>query len=428
MEITLAPHAAARIRGVLGNDVDLSPAAVPQVLARLAEEAPDVYSKVLDELSGSHIRLDSERALHQRHRRSVLRRVLFGWGEYESDAGDRLLAKRRIAAAVPIALAALMLMLTGFSSLLGRPHRVLISPAAAHRLSPLAAQTASAPTHVRAPRGTERAGRGAGADVALTSAALPSPLPSVPAFPLPTLLPGRARGDAPPAPVVFSAEPSQGSEGRVSNAQPRSPVVYARDTVLDTAETPVASARAGSDDGRAGSPVRKIGERIPVRLVTGIIAASGVLPVPVVAEGTADGTTWLGQASAQPDGRVHISFQLAGGSGLDGAAAAGVALEPDRLSAGLPGRVTVRRRAAAAAAMGAVVQAASDYAQALARAGQISITDSAGLLTVAGAAPAWTYAAARLGDALSTETPGATVETIEIPAGTPLIILVTETR
>jgi len=80
MEIALAPESASRIRAVLGDAVDLSPPAVPRALARLADEAPDVYSRVLEELSGSDIRLDSERALHRRHRRTALRRIFFGWG------------------------------------------------------------------------------------------------------------------------------------------------------------------------------------------------------------------------------------------------------------------------------------------------------------------------------------------------------------
>jgi hypothetical protein len=425
MEIIFAPQSAAQIRAVLGEAVDLSPRAVPTVLARLAEQAPDVYSKVLDELSGSHIRLDSERALHQRHRRSLLRRALFGWGEYESDAGDRVLAKRRIAAAVPIALAAAMLTFAALSALINHGPHVLRPSPVAHRLVPSRAPEQS--RHARSatkPQVAQRVGRPPRSGTTAGVAAFPSPLPAVPALPLPPSLSGSTRGDAPPAPIVFNDSAAKGADPVL-----QSPVVYARDATSDTAEALGAPLRAAGDaDRRIPEPVHRVGDRLQARLLTGIVVASGVPAVPVVAQDTADGSTWLGQASAQADGRVHISFQLAGTGGSEAAIVSGVALEPGPLSAGLPGRVTIRRRATAAAAIGAVMQAASDYAQALARAGQISVTDTAGSFTVAGAGPAWTYAAARLGDAVGTDTPGATVETVEIPAGTALVILVTETR
>jgi hypothetical protein len=432
VEISLSPQSAARVRAVLGDTVDLSPAEVPQVLARLAEEAPDVYSRVLDELSGSDIRLDSERALHRRHRRSLLRRLLLGWAEYESEAGDRLVAKRRVAAAVPIALAAVMLALTGFSALLGRPHRA--SRPTAVRLVPPAASVAAAHAAVLL-RASVRTKIGQRRVIGRAASAPPrsrSSLPPVPPFALPVLPAGRPIGDSPPTPLVFNRVPAADGTGvRRSDAEPRSPVVYARDAGPETTAAGVPSTPGPNRASTSAGAAPSAGDRIPARLVTGIVAASGTPPVPVVATGVNDGSTWLGQAAVQPDGRVTIAFRLADTheTGAGGAAAtSGVALDPDHLSAGLPGKVVVRRRAAAAVAMGAVVQAASDYAQALARAGQITITDSAGSLTAADPGPAWTYAASRLGDALGSEAPGATIETVEIPAGTSLVILVTETR
>src|SRR6516164_6340674 len=111
MRISLTPETAERIRGALGDDVDLAPDLIPGVLGRLAVEAPAIYSQVLTEISGSQIRLDSEDELRRRRRRGLLRRLLFSWGEYETDVGDRLIAKRHIAAAIPLGIATLTMML-----------------------------------------------------------------------------------------------------------------------------------------------------------------------------------------------------------------------------------------------------------------------------------------------------------------------------
>ena len=441
MEIVLAPETASRIRAVLGDAVDLSPAAVPQALARLAGDAPDLYSEVLDQLSGSDIRLDSERALHRRHRRTVLRRALFGWGEYESDAGDRLLAKRRVAATVPLALAAVMLVAAGASSLLNRSHRTSTSPAPARAL-----HRAGGATHDGA-RAIDRASvretllwTRPAARIAPPAARHPasmrpsSQLPPVPALPLPSVLSGAGAVERglPPS-IVFNRMPE--SSGILSpnvDAAPHSPVVYARDTG-DSGAVPASGASTSEEvrGMRTGAP-RKVGDRIAARLTTGVVVTAGVPPVPVIAEAM-DGSSWLGHAEAELDGRVHISFQTAdrdagGGSGGSRAAAvpvSGVALDPDSLSDGLSGRVVIRRRAAAASAIRAVVLAVSDYMQALARAGQVTVANGATQVSVGGAAPGWTYAASRLADALNPETSGTTLETLEVPAGTRCIILVT---
>ncbi len=120
MRISLSEETRNRIRDVLGKEVDLAPEVVPSVLARLAVEAPAVYSQVLEEISGSQIRLDSEGEIRRRQRRGALRRLLFSWGEYETDAGDRVLEKRHIAAALPLALAVLTMALLGFTLVAGR--------------------------------------------------------------------------------------------------------------------------------------------------------------------------------------------------------------------------------------------------------------------------------------------------------------------
>src|SRR5579864_1353297 len=244
MEIALAPQSASRIRAVLGDAVDLSPAAVPQTLARLAEEAPDVYSQVLDELSGSDIRLDSERALHRRHRRMSLRRALLGWGEYESEAGDRLLAKRRVAAVVPIGLAAVMLVVAGLSALLHRSHGASRPPASVRVQHPPTESSHGGTAAIRQTFGREAplGPSGVTARVAPTAAAEPTPvrsspqLPPVLALPFPSLLPGSRIPEQPlPPSIVFSRVPSPSAmPAHTGDAVPHSPIVYTRDVAVDS--------------------------------------------------------------------------------------------------------------------------------------------------------------------------------------------------
>jgi hypothetical protein len=455
MEIVLAPESASRVRAVLGDAVDLSPPAVPRALARLADEAPDVYSRVLDELSGSDIRLDSERTLHRRHRRAVLRRILFGWGEYDSDAGDRVLAKRRIAAAVPIALAVVMVGVAGIARFVHHAHRGAPAAAVHARVGSVrraVAKTApirqglAQPTPVwssllsgRAAMTATSPGTGLWPAVLRPAPVRPSlPLPPVSALPIPSLpipsLPGRQAGDGPPPPIVFiRTPPATGTPAQAATGPILAPIVYARTAVNDTA--PLAGSRTAPTRGVVGDPgaaatlggsadpvaaasgaARKLGDRVAGQLLTGVIAAAGVPPIPVVVEGS-DGTTWLGHAVAAADGRVHISFATPFG---------GVVLDPDHSVEGLPGRSVIRRRGAAAAAIGAVAQAAADYTQAVARASQLTVLEGGTQIAPGGAAPGWTYAASRLADALSPQAAG-TIETLEVPAGTRCLILITGT-
>jgi hypothetical protein len=428
MEIALTAESASRIRAVLGDAVDLSPAAVPEVLARLAAEAPDVYSEILSQLSGSDIRLDSERALHRRHRRLTLRRALFGWGEYESDAGDRLLAKRRVAASVPVALAIVLLSLAGLSALLNASRRT-VTPAAA-RVPPSSATAPSVRTAVirLSALRVAPAQAGPGTPPEATRRGSFVRLPPVPGLSIPPSLSGFA-AVTPPSSIVFTSTPAS------ADTVPRSAIVYARDLGADTDDAPAQHAAPfGASGGSHPGTPRRVGDRIAARLVTGIVVATGVPSVPVVAEAT-DGSTWLGRAQAEADGRVHILFEAADRHGAGSfavpqptlrAATNGVALEPDRLSAGLPGRIVVRRRTAAAAAIGAIVQAVSDYLQAVAHAGQVTVAEGTTQVSIGGPAPGWTYAASRLADALNPQAAGATIETLEVSAGTRCIILITE--
>jgi len=379
VEIMLAPESAARIRAVLGDAVDLSPPAVPGALARLADEAPDVYSAVLNELSGSDIRLDSERVLHRRHRRTMLRRLLFGWGEYESDAGDRLLAKRRVAAAVPIGLAFTLIAAAGLAGLTHHGHR-LSSVASVHAdRAPRTPKVTPGAVHRRPITPASLwsgllSGRAAMA--ATPSAVRPSPpLPLVPALPVPppTGVTFRQGGDAPPPSIVFSRAPSPGTAASQAAARsPLPPIVYARDGEADAGGSPAQQTVAArrTAPGAAAAPgaananaAFRAGDMIAARLLTGIIVAAGVPSVPVVAA-AGGGVKWLGRAVAGADGRVDISFT---------APAAGMALDPEGLAAGLPGKTVIRRRGAAVAAIAAVAQAAADYAQAVARAGQVTV-------------------------------------------------------
>ena len=432
MEITLLPETAQRLRAALGEEVELSPAAVPAALSRLAVEAPAVYSQVLTELSGSQIRLDSERELQRRHRRSLLRRAFFWWGEYESETGDRLLAKRRLAAAVPFGLAGAMLIL------------LVVSGAVTHRSSP--ALVAGVPdvrsTPLARPRSREAPRRVDAARVLRPAAAqavgrplpvllIPEPLtaqqPPTQTLPAAALLTpslsNRTLPSPPGNPVVFDRQQARvlsapaGVQGEASVTP--APVIYDRGAAnaSDAGENPARSSQAGSQ----WIP----GQRVAARLATGVVVVAGGPPMPVIAESVGPGSTWLGRATLGPEGRVQVTFTLASPGGQGGVH--GVALDPDHLVPGLMGRMTLRHPHAAAAVMTSALQAAGDYVQALARQGEVTLADGWAQLAVGQTAPAWTYAASRLAQVLEPRGGAAgPVETAEVEAGSHLTILVME--
>jgi len=423
MQIVLRPETARRIRDVLGDDVELLPGAVPSALARLAVEAPAVYSQVLAELSGTQIRLDSERALERKRRWSALRRLLFWWGEYDSDVGDRLVAKRHVAAAVPLGLAGLILVLLAGSALFG------------HR-GPRATATVAA-----APLATHGMPRRA---AVARPPAVPL-LPPVPPFPDadgPSLVGGAAplvRASAePPNPLVFNREASQVAAGAAgtppapgraaasASVGPGSPIVYDR-FATDAATSPAPVEHSAALPGGAGTqgPVSRwaAGQRVVARLVTGIVAVSGGPSSPAIAQTADPAATWLGQATLGADGRVQVLFTLAGQSG----AVRGVALDPDRLVPGLLGHTELRHPQAAGAALKAAAQAAADYARALAQQGQLTLAGGWAGLALGQPGPAWAYLASSLADGIAPRSSvSGPVETSEVAAGAPLVILLTE--
>ena len=435
MEITLSPETTRRVRDVLGDDVDLSPGAVPSALARLAVEAPRVYSQILAELSGTEIRLDSERVLVRRRWWSAVRRRLFWWAEYESEAGDRLIAKRHVAAAVPLGLAGVILVLLAGSTVF-RHH---VSVAAVRRPAAVAVPHPA----FALPRVVEHApALAAHQDAFPPSLDLPIPPPGLPASgaagnaPAAQAAPG---GEPPRDPLVFHLDPEPSPtaatpaphDGGVNVAAGAgSPIVYDRDR--DEVESGVLpAAGSASSGGRAEEPMDATsadqrlatGVRVGAHLATGVLVASGEPPSPAIAETTSPAATWLGQATLGADGRVQIVFTVA----RRGDVVRGVALDPDRLVPGLAGRTELRQPQAAAAALTAAARGAAEYVRALAQQG-LTLAGGWGQLTLGQPAPPWAYLASSFADGIAPRSgvPGP-VETSEISAGAPLFILVTET-
>jgi hypothetical protein len=433
MEITLNPEMSQRIRGVLGDDVDLAPGAVLSALARLSVEAPGVYSQILSELSGTQIRLDSERVLARRQWWNALRRRVFWWGVYESDAGDRLVAKRHVAASVPLGLAAVILCALAGSTAFRHHSPAAEAHAAATAVVPHPAF--SLPRIVGSPRPL-----GGGPDRTAPLPALPTPPLGLPAWGAETGTPPAqltSAAEPPRDPLVFNVD-SGGSFGVATaaalrqpepadtTAETSSPIVYER-TDRASGDSPPGMATPsipGAATGASGDarPRWTVGARVEARLATGVLVASGGSPSPAIAETTNPAATWLGQATLGADGRVGIAFALP----QRNEAVRGVALDPDRLVPGLAGRTELRHPQAAAAALSAAAAAAAAYARALAQQG-FAVAGSWGQLTVGQSASPWAYLAASAADGLAPRSgvPGP-VETSEIPAGTPLLILVTE--
>jgi hypothetical protein len=433
MRIMLSEETQDRIHEALGPDVDLTPDAVPAVLARLAVEAPETYSQVLEELSGSQIRLDSEEELRRRRRRGILRRLVFGWGEYESTAGDRLLEKRRVAAAVPLACAALTLGLLVYAALRGHP------------AAPPAPRVPAAMVH-RTPDGL--ASR-LPALIAPRRAAAPAAAPMKPpppapvraaAAPLPPLpglepLPPPVAPHAPSPIVVSRPAVDRPDPLKVDAEKQASPVVYNRSGEASAGSGDAEKAQGGPETGRTGAraaadtaaPDKRFapGTRLDATLVTGAMVVAGGSPVPVIAESADPHALWTGQATLAPGDRIQLVLSLSNGG--RGGAVRAIALDPDRRLPGLAGHTTVRHSSAAAAMAAAALQAASDYAQAEAHQGTFGVLGGFSGIFLGGQTPeAWTFLAARLAQEFQTRsTSGGWVTTTEVPAGTRLTILVT---
>lgn len=430
MEITLSPETAQRIRSALDTQVDLSPPHVPDALSRLAVEAPAVYSLVLAELSGSQIRLDSERELHRRHRRGLLRRAFFWWGEYGTDAGDRLVAKRRVAAAIPFGIATFILILWAVSGLAGhRSSPAVARVGVAHRTPAVGAHVGLGEGNgfVRPIRRLRPAETSA---FPLFSAHGPAPASFAPPVSHPAL------ATPPQNPVVFDRQRALLLTApiglRTETATIPSPVVYARgasDAGIPLRVTSVFGDGQTAGNVRGGNPQAEslwsAGQRVAARLATGVVVVVGGPPMPVIAESDNPRATWLGQATLGAEGLVQVTFTLTSSS--QQGKVRGVALDSARLVPGLAGRMTLRHPHVAAAVMAAALQSAGDYVQALARRGETVVADGWAQVTVGQTAPAWTYAASRLAQVLDPSSgAGGLVETAEIAGGSRLTILVTE--
>jgi len=260
----------------------------------------------------------------------------------------------------------------------------------------------------------------------------------VPAAPLPAvsesrIFGGRAIGS--PVVVTQQSVPSRAPDpaGEI-RAAAVPPVIYNRTAEALAAQpegagiadpSAVKSSGALSSSRNIGSPGLAPGARVPGSLLTGATVVAGGPPVPVVVEAVDPHGIWTGQAVLGPGDRVQITLTLAAQNRSD--AVKGVALDPQRLVVGLAGHTTVQHSSAAATATAAALQAASDYAQAVARQGSFSVLEGWGPVVVGGQVPdPWTYFAARLAQEFQPRsTAGGWVTTTEVPAGTPLLILVT---
>ncbi|TMI76782.1 MAG: hypothetical protein E6H04_14740 [Bacillati bacterium ANGP1] len=146
----------------------------------------------------------------------------------------------------------------------------------------------------------------------------------------------------------------------------------------------------------------------------------------MVVETASPAGVWIGQAVLGPADRVQLTVTLAAQSRGD-APVRGVALDPEHLIPGVPGRTTMRHSSTAASMAAAALGAAGDYAQAAARERGAPFIDWWGLGVGGEVPPAWTYLAARIANEFEARGAhaGGWVTTTEIPAGTPIVILVT---
>lgn len=421
------------------------------LMQRLAAEHPDLRQRILEALSASPVELPSERHTRRLVRQAFIRRLLFGWLQRETFAGDVIWDKRRILASAFGAIALLLVAMFVVNQATWRPP-LTETPGGQAALPAAAAPTPSRPpikTLPAMPRwpslpvatatpppstpSAAPAGR-----MASTVAGRPSVRPPVgpPAYPdvpgslwpstfpqanqqpatnLPRLIIQEAPERREPSRVLIVYDAQHSAASPAAGAAPQGAVVYDRGG--QTASAPPPSGVA--------TPAPRAGQMTAARLVTALALVAGAGPMPVVATSDTPTLTWLGDATMGADGLIQITFHTMVG---DQAAlpVRAVALDATSRRPGLDAQVKTVARHTAAAVVGAALRSTTDYVQALLQQRQVTITNGWAAITSGEAPPFWMLLGSRLAELLAPRAQEAArpIQVAEVPAGTGLTILV----
>ncbi|MDR5693740.1 MAG: hypothetical protein QN198_09840 [Armatimonadota bacterium] len=159
------------------------------------------------------------------------------------------------------------------------------------------------------------------------------------------------------------------------------------------------------------------------QLATGVALTPGIAH-PVVAETTEPHVQWIGEATVDRAGLVQIAFSSAVQEGREYSGFA-IALDPRGQHPGISGRSSTHSAAAVSRIVGASMKAVGDYTQALLRAKRVTMVNGWASIRADEPPPFWSLVAARLAEVLNDlEESRRSVRVTEVPAGTPVTILV----
>lgn len=431
------------------------------LMQRLAAENPDLRRRILEALSASPVELPSERHQRRLDRQALIRRLLFGWLQRETFAGDVVWDKRRILASAFGAMAVLLVAMFAVNQAVWQPP-VTQEPPVPAAPRPATSAPPSRSTAPAMPTSPERPRIPVPAAMAPTSSPLPempaTHIPQVgPAGRIPPLPPGAAVRrlanppvfpDAPPIPAWLAAPPT--ADLQPASSSPRLIIQEApertepsRTLIVYQAQQAAALPGAGAPPqgavvyDRGGQitaaavpptptgPTLRPGHLAAARLVTALALVPGAGAMPVVAASDAPALTWLGEATLGADGLVQITFHTAIGEQTSVPVRA-VALDATSRRPGLEAQVRTVARNTAAAVVGAALRSTQDYVQALLQQRQVTITNGWATITTGEVPPFWMLLGSRLAELLAPRAQEAArpIQVAEMPAGAQLAILV----
>jgi hypothetical protein len=422
------------------------------LLQRLATENPDLRQRILEALSASPVELPSERHARRLGRQAVLRRLLVGWLERETFAGDVVWDKRRILASAFGAMALLLVAMfvvnrATWQPLADRSQRVQVPAKDTPVPSPSRAEARALPSPPSWPR-------------------LPVPAPTprrTPTYeiangrvgsPVPPLVPRRPPAGLPPypegpgslawplGPVATEPSPSAKPANGLVHEVPAGREPSRTLIVYDAPSSAVPSGTSAPPQGgmtypRGSQPptgvasppalpvALRAGQMTAARLATALALMQGAGPMPVVAASESPGLTWLGEATLGPDGLVQITF-LTVVSDQTAESVRAIALDAASRRPGLEAYVKTVARNTASAVVGAALRSTADYVQALVRQRQVTLTNGWATITTGEVPPFWMLLGSRVAELLAPRTQETTrpISVAELPAGAGLTILV----
>jgi hypothetical protein len=410
--------------------IDPPPDGTPELaqwLRSIRTEQPDVYRFILQHASASGPPPDSERIQQRQQQTSYLSKALRRAFSKRTATGERVSNRKFATVALMVGATAVLLILMVVAAMAPPVEQPAAETApveqpAGGQQAPVAAEQQAPAAAEQQPQAPAAAGQPLGPPLGAMGGVVQA-FPPVPQAQLGQVVPELAMpGQQPAGNIVFAqvVPPQQElrviihEQARPQGGAPQAGVIVSDRTspaqaapaggggvvVFDAAAQAQRDARPGAatpaqQGDRAAAPPEMPahlrftpGQRIEGVLATGIVAAQGGAPVPVVV--VSNGVTWMGAAQVGPASTIQVALEQAVSGGVVVPLRA-VILDHATQAAALTGNVRVVNPQQAQTLMAGVAQGVAAYMQALAQAGQTVVTNGWVRIVTGGAGPWWTY-------------------------------------